>query len=276
MIAASLLLAAATASTPGAHPPIDASFWMCRAARAQQGIERRWRQFEYEKEDVVEKIEEGKVQSRESELRYVHRARPSGIAVNELIGVNGEPLPPAEAAARRAAAEERLRTLRDDPREFARSLAKARRDSDEKASTMAAMNEAFHLRYEGLDWIDGEACHVISFFPRPDYRPATKSQETFGKMAGVAWIRERDPVFLRLEADFIDNASAKFGPFATITKGSHLKIVQGDAVPGRPLAFVVDLDLYLRLFFVVHRNERRVTLYRKFKHVIPEGRQAEP
>jgi hypothetical protein len=110
---------------------------------------------------------------------------------------------------------------------------------------------------------------VVSFSPRAEFHPTTREQTTFQKLQGVMWIRPDRPVFLRVEADFVENASVKFGPFATITRGSHFLLQQADVEPGVAMARSLNLDLHLRIFFVVRKLERRGTYYREFKRVSP-------
>jgi hypothetical protein len=142
---------------------------------------------------------------------------------------------------------------------------------------MAAMTEAFHLRLEGVDFVAGEPCWVVSFTPRSGHRAATREQDIFGKMQGVAWVRMERPGFLRIEADFIDNASLKLGPLATITRGSHFLLEQADV--DRPAVLMPErltLDLALRLLLVVRKNERRIHTYRQLERVNPPWPLPEP
>jgi hypothetical protein len=277
VIAASLplLLSLATGAAP-ATAAVDVDLVVCQAAREQQAIEVRWRQYEYPKDDLLQKIENDQVVASSLITRFIHRTRPDGLAINEVTAIDGKPLSPEQVSEEKAKLRDRRAEL-DDPREHARSLIKARKDSNDKASTMAAMTEAFQLRLEGIDWVGEDPCFVVSFRPRSTYRPSTKEQETFQKMQGVAWVRVRRPAFLRIEADFIENASVRFGPFATITKGSHFLLQQGEIEPGGVvMTRSLDLGLKLRLFLVVHREERRVTTYRELKRVNPKAALPEP
>ena len=75
--------------------------------------------------------------------------------------------------------------------------------------------------------------------------------------------------FRRLDADFIDSVSIKFGPFATLTPGSHLLLQNAEVEPGTIMTSAVDLDLKIRLFFVFGRYERRGTYYSDWRRAFP-------
>jgi len=262
---APMVVAAMLATDPGfAGPPPDLEHVMCQAARQLQLAEQRISRYEYRKDDVEMKTQGERVVERKTTTRFIHRSRPDGVAINEIVAHDGRPLPPDEAADEARYVRTRTAEIRLDPDEVRKHLAK----SAEKSATLGAIARAFDLELLGLDWIDGEPCWVIFFHPSPGFRPQTKTEKYLENFQGVAWARVRDPVLLRVEADFINSMSAKWGPLATIKKGSYMKFETFEIAPGVTLTRSLELDLKLRIFFFVPKRVTRGTYYREHERVI--------
>ena len=262
-----LLVPAHSEATAFAGPPPDVDALTCQAVRAQQLIERRWREFEFRTRETTYKLSGGEVTERKSKTRRVHRSRPDGIEVSELLVRDGVPLAAGDRERSEREAGERLAELRDDPRALGRAIAARDEDSDSKYELLGSVRDGFELELLGLDWIGDVPCWVVGFRPRPGFSGETRAERNLEKFRGVAWIQADDPVLRLLELDFIDSFSVKFGALATLTAGSHLRLEQREVAPGVTMTDTLTLDLHLRILFLFRKSERRVKEYRDFVRV---------
>ena len=286
MTAGLLLLALASASVGAAAPlappttlvqaghDLDLDLLLCQAVREQQLMEYRRREYEYYKDDLLEKLDGGKPVSHNFITRYIHRSRPDGIAVNEVVERDRAAAALEEGGDGKADVERRLKELRDDPEALARALEEQRKDSLEKVRQMQPNLKALIFRLEGVDEMDGEPCWVVSFRPNPAWKG---DKGSFERSQGVLWVRMEHPAFLRAELTFLENMSVKFGPFATLSPGTYMLLQVSDVAAGGPaMTKSLDLDLKLRLFLLFRRYERRGTYYREYRKVNDFGPEYVP
>jgi hypothetical protein len=80
----------------------------------------------------------------------------------------------------------------------------------------------YDIRILGRETIDGHAALLVTFQPRPGYKPKTRDGGIMKHIAGRAWISEDDHQLARLEAEVIDPISIGMGVLARLQKGTRI------------------------------------------------------
>ena len=84
----------------------------------------------------------------------------------------------------------------------------------------------FQFQMQGRDTIEGVSTVVVSFEPRPGYRPALRSVRPMQKMRGQAWICEADYQLVKVEIETIEAVSLAWGVLARLHKGARLRFTR--------------------------------------------------
>lgn len=180
---------------------------------------------------------DGRVKKTKRETFEVYPSSEPGKMYRRLVARDGVPIPAAELAAEdrkqeeRTAAAERRRSEED---EAARAKRRAK-DDEERREEQAVVDEVFRMddiRVEGREVVDDRSTIVLSFAPRPGYRPVTAGGRVIQKLAGRAWIDEQDRQLVRLEARLLENLGVGPARVARLQKGAetyfHRRKVNGE------------------------------------------------
>ena len=97
--------------------------------------------------------------------------------------------------------------------------AKDDREEQEVLDDVFAMYDYEFIR---RDVIDGHSTVLLTFTPKPDFKPKTRDGKIIQHIGGRAWISEEDHQLARLEAEILDPISIGAGILAKLQKGSTL------------------------------------------------------
>ncbi len=180
---------------------------------------------------------DGRVKKTKRETFEVYPSSEPGRMYRRLVARDGVPIPATELAAQdrrqeeRTAAEERRRSEED---ETARAKRRAKKEEEHRRE-QEVVDEVFRMddiRVESREVVDGRPTIVLSFFPRPGYRPVTAGGRVIQKLAGRAWIDEQDRQLVRLEARLLENLGVGPARIARLQKGAetyfHRRKVNGE------------------------------------------------
>ena len=125
----------------------------------------------------------------------------------------------------------------------------------------------FQFRIQGRDSLEGISTIVVSFEPRPSYRPALKSIRPLRKMRGRAWVCEDDSQLVKVEMETIEAVSLAWGMVARLHKGARLQFTRrkiNDEVwlPAESHVLASGRILLVKKFRL--ENSNRYSDYRKF------------
>ena len=84
----------------------------------------------------------------------------------------------------------------------------------------------FQFRMQGRETVEGISTIVLSFEPRPSYRPALRSIRPLRKMRGQAWICENDYQLVKVEIETLEALSFAWGVVARLHKGARLRFTR--------------------------------------------------
>ncbi|MGC9969972.1 MAG: hypothetical protein ABSE56_05220 [Bryobacteraceae bacterium] len=149
-----------------------------------------------------------------------------GSPYTRLIARDDKPLSPAEERKE----EEKLRKSieqrrKETPDQRARRLADWEKKRREDHEPLLEIPEAFELRIAGEERVGGKDAWIIEATPRPGFRPKSRLARLFPKLKGRLWIDKQDSVWVKLEAEALDNIS--FGLFLVrLQKGARMTFEQ--------------------------------------------------
>jgi hypothetical protein len=160
----------------------------------------------------------GAVKRTKSETFEVYPSAEPGHTYRKLVARDGRPLD--------------AREIEKEDRKHDEKVAKADAGGDEKREARlaelrrkeaAVIDELFGLydiRIAGREAVDGRSAIVLTYVPRPGYKPKTRGGKILKNFAGRAWIDEEDRQLVRLEGRLIDNLSFGLGVLARLQKGA--------------------------------------------------------
>lgn len=139
---------------------------------------------------------------------------------------DGKPLPPDEQQKQQQKLDKATAKLaKETPEEKKRHAADYQNTRRRERAFLLEIPDAFDLRLEGDDKIDGRDVWVVSGTPKPGYRPKSREGAALLKIHGKMWIDKTEYQWVRLEAQTTETIS--FGWFlARLNPGAKLLLEQ--------------------------------------------------
>ncbi|HEY3838454.1 MAG TPA: hypothetical protein VGL72_17865 [Bryobacteraceae bacterium] len=137
---------------------------------------------------------------------------------------NSKPLTPDEQRKEQAKLDQEVAKLRDEtPQQKQRRLAAEARERQKEREFLLEIPDAYNLKIERDDKVEGRPVWVISATPKSNYRPKRSDGKDLLKVKGTLWIDKAEYQWVRVEAETI----------ATLTWGLFI----GRINPGARLVF---------------------------------------
>jgi hypothetical protein len=167
----------------------------------------------------------GKVKSTEESIYEVYPSFEENLTYHRLISKNGKPLSEKELAKQDQRHDKKLqeharRTEREGTNERAHRLAKEAEVKRKEEEEIDEIFRQFQIAMVGREYLDGNSTIVLTFSPRPDYKPHTTDAKINSKFAGRAWICEQDYEVVRIQVNLIDNLTFGMGVLLRLNKGA--------------------------------------------------------
>lgn len=152
-----------------------------------------------------------------------------GSPYNELIAVNGEPLPKARAAAEaRKLQRETARRQHETPAQRRKRVGEYERERRQDNALLKTMIDGFNFRLTGEATVDGRRCFVLQGTPKPGFQPTNRETEVLQGMRGTMWIDEQQYQWVKVEAEVFRPVT--FGLFiARVRPGTEFILEQRPA-----------------------------------------------
>jgi hypothetical protein len=149
-----------------------------------------------------------------------------GQPFRRTIARDGKPLPPAGQRKQQQKLDKDTAKLESQtPAEKQRRAAEYEKTRRRERAFLLEIPDAYDLRLEGSDKIDGQDVWVISGVPKPGYRPKSRDGAALLKIRGKMWIEKAGYQWVRLEAQTTGTIS--FGWFlARLNPGAKLVLEQ--------------------------------------------------
>jgi hypothetical protein len=168
----------------------------------------------------------GGVKKTKTATYEVYPSEGPGKMYRRLVARDGKPLDEKELAKQdreqEARAERRRLHLQNEtPAERDKRLAKYEAEKKKEREIVAELFRMDELVLEGRETIDGRSTILISFKPRPGYKPASEDARAIQKLAGRAWMDEETYQLVKLEATLLDSLGVGPGRLVRLQKGAQ-------------------------------------------------------
>jgi hypothetical protein len=173
----------------------------------------------------------GGVKKIKTETFEVYPSAEPGKMYRRLVARDDVPVPASELAVQDKKQEERTE-LSERKRAAEDDAARARRaaqEEQERREEQEVVDEVFRMddiRVEGRENLNGRPTVIISFAPKPGYKPVTPAAKVIQKLAGRAWIDEQDRQLVRIEARLLENLGVGPARLARLQKGAQTYFVR--------------------------------------------------
>jgi hypothetical protein len=149
-----------------------------------------------------------------------------GSPYYRLVGMNNEPLSPAQAAQEQAKMQREIsRRQSESTSERSSRIAKYQNGRAEEHLLMQQMTEAFNFKLVAEQTLEGTECYVLDATPRPDYHPPVERARVLTGMRGRLWIDKNGYHWVKVQAQVI--SPVNFGLFiAQVKPGTEFELQQ--------------------------------------------------
>ena len=226
------------------------------------------RQYTYTaKETEITVDSKGKPKKTETSVYHVFHGAEDWQTYRRHISKNDVPL--TEKESEKFDREERERIAKETRKRAAWSEQK-RRQEKEKAEReeREVIDEAFSLfdvQFVRRETLDGLSTILVTFKPKPNYKPKTRDGKAMQHFAGRAWIAEEDHELAKLEIEAIESLSIGAGLLAKIDKGSTLAFERRKINGEIWIPLKEEVSVNGRLLLLKGLNLRLLNEYSEFK-----------
>jgi hypothetical protein len=161
---------------------------------------------------------DGNVKSVTSSSYEVYPSAEPGHTYRKLVERDGKALPPDDLA------KEDRKQQEKEARVAARSPQVQAERRLKEAEAIAEIFRIFEFSVVGRETLEGRDAILVTFAPRPDAGPATRTGKILKKFSGRAWVDEKDRQLVRVEAELSDDLSFGFGILAKLKKGARAEM----------------------------------------------------
>lgn len=150
----------------------------------------------------------------------------AGSPYNEMIAVNGVPLPKAQAAAeKRKLQRETARRQHETASARQRRVAEFEKERRQDNALLKTMIEGFDFRLTGEATVNGRRCFVLQGTPKADFRPPSRETAVLTGMRGTMWVDEQQYQWVKVQAEVFRPVT--FGLFiARVRPGTEFTLEQ--------------------------------------------------
>jgi len=183
-------------------------------------------QYTYAERVTVRELDgKGKNKSTHESLYEVYPSYESKLTYHRLIAKDGKPTNPKDLEKQDREQDKKLREHanrleREGTGERERRQAKEAEEKRKEEIVIDEMFRLYQIKMEGRDFLEEHPAIILSFQPRPDYKPQTDQGKILAKVAGRAWFSEQDYELVRIEVKLIDPISLGWGLLARINRGA--------------------------------------------------------
>lgn len=225
MLAAALLLApgAAARAQETARPMPDTRAFLEEVRRNLASDETLLENYTFTEEYVERRLDSGGGVKKVEQKRYeVYPSVEPGKVYRRLVAEDGRKLTEEELEAqdkKHEARSERKLARHAGEDEEARK-ARLEGDTEKEREVVDEVFRMDDIRIAGRETIDGRPTIVVTFSPKPGYKPVTKGAKVIQKLDGRAWIDEQDKQLVRLEGRLLENVGVGPAKLARLQKGA--------------------------------------------------------
>ena len=182
-------------------------------------------QYTFKRHETTELIDrQGTVKNSWSKVWEVFPSIDPKLSYERLLSKDGKPIEPSRIQKQDRNHRRKLDKMKNiSPHKSEQKRLEERRKEQRQIEELFQL---FQFQLQGRDVVDGVATFLVSFDPRPSYRPKLKSVRPLQKMRGRAWISEDDYQVASVEIELIGAVSIALGAIARLYKGSELRFTR--------------------------------------------------
>ncbi|HEY3203222.1 MAG TPA: hypothetical protein VGL03_06130 [Thermoanaerobaculia bacterium] len=167
----------------------------------------------------------GGVKKTRMDLYEVYPSAEPGKMYRRLVAREGQPLSERQLAEQDRKQEQKVekkerRLAEEDEIGRQKRLAKEEEDRREERDVIEELFRMDDIAVAGREALDGRPTILVTFAPKPGYRPVTDGGKVLQKLEGRAWIDEQDKQLVRIEARLLDSLGVGPGRVARLQKGA--------------------------------------------------------
>jgi len=189
-------------------------------------------QYTFTEKRVEKRLDgSGTVKKIKSETFEVYPSAEPGKMYRRLVARDDVPVAASELAAqdRKQQARTELAEKRRAAEDDAARARRAAQEAQERREEQEVVDEVFRMddiRVDGRENLNGRSTVVLSFAPKPGYKPVSSAAKVIQKLAGRAWIDEQDRQLVRIEARLLENLGVGPARLARLQKGAQTYFVR--------------------------------------------------
>jgi len=168
---------------------------------------------------------QGRTEKVIAEVFEVYPSAEPGQTYRRLVARDGKALDAKELAKEDRKREEKTALDSTRTAQLKRLEAKAEARSREQKA-VEELFRVYDMAIVGRELLAGRRTILVTFRPRDDFEPTTKSGKILKKFTGRAWIDEGDRQVVRVEGDLLDDLSFGLGILARLRKGARAELVR--------------------------------------------------
>lgn len=218
---------AAAAADTSSRPLPDARSFLEAVRDSLHSDETLLSEYTFTENHVETKLDsKGVPKSSKTEVYEVYPSSKLGRLYRRLVRVNGKPVDPKELAEEDRKHDEKMERRRieletETPEQRQRRLEKEQESLRREREVIEELFRMDDIRIAGRETLDGRSAVLVTFQPRPGYRPQTKGGKVLQKLAGRAWIDEEEKQLVRIDAELLDALPVGPGGVFRLQKGAR-------------------------------------------------------
>ncbi len=250
MLAALLAMAAAARCSP--HPNVADIL-----RKSVQANEVDWKaapDYDYFERDLTE-----------GESKTYHVTMIGGSPYQELVSINGKPLPPQDQKREQRELEAVISQRRSESvRDRTERVAKYERDRRRDRLLMQELTRAFDFSWLGEGRLGQRAVYLLQARPRAGYRPPNAETEVLTGMQGTLWIDKETYQWVKVEAEVVRPVTIE-GFLASVQPGTRFVLEKMPVANQIWLPRHFAMKASARILFLFHRRTQEDETYFSYR-----------
>jgi hypothetical protein len=179
-----------------------------------------------------------------------------GSPYQQLVRVNGEPLPADQQGEEQRKLEETIAQRRSEsPEERAQRVAEYEKERKRDQLMLDQLSVAFNFTFAGERNLGSRRVYVLRAIPRPGYNPPNRDTQVLTGMKGTLWIDTSTFQWVKVQAQVIQPVSI-VGFLAEVEPGTHFELDYAPVEDGiwLPTRYVMKSKARVLFFFTTTRQ----------------------
>jgi hypothetical protein len=221
-------------------------------------------QFRYNEEEITEDLDaEGNPKHFDTKvMQWLHTDYDSYV---KYLAINGASYNTSVLADQQSKIDQQI--LEVQAKSESQRLAmrdKAFKERGKEKDFIRSLPDAFNFQPLGEQTINGHPSWVLSFTPRPGFRPPSRETAFLKTLTGKIWITETEHQLIRLKGTLEDDVDFGAGLFGSVKKGSTITLEQMPGPNGLWFPSFTEMEFRAKVF-VKGQNRIEISRYSQYQ-----------